>query len=251
MGQFTRAEIITQGLALAGRSDLDDADANSEVLNELLSWLRRQAAGWPWPILHRPARGISLPAGTTSFNFGAGSTITDRVHRVMDPGYLYDTPRNTRSVIRVMSLVGNSPDEDETVVPATETGRPTEMKVYPFTFTTSATAGKWTIYPLPVPDADYLLKLDYLLMPADPGASDYPWYQSDRTMTQQVYATALKLSKQFDAYGLATEELDAMVARDRMDYGQSAGVNQSTGLDSRVFGGGPRSAMPWPARRTL
>lgn len=251
MGQLSRTEIITQGLAMAGRSDLDDADASSEVLNELLSWLRRQAAGWPWPVLHRPARGISLPAGTVSFDLGAGSTITDRVQRVMDPGYVYDTARSTRRMVRVMNLVGNGPDDDETVVPASEDGVPSLMKVYPFTFTTSAVAGKWTIYPLPVPDRDYLLKLDYLLMPADPGASDYPWYPSDRSMTQQVYATALRLGKQFDAYGLAMSELDGMVSRDRMDYGQSAGINQTTGLDSRVFGGGGQTRGAWPARRTL
>ncbi len=248
MGQFTRDEIVAQGLALAACDDL----AGTEPDTELKAWLRRQAAGWPWPRLHRPARNVSLPAGTVSFDFGAGSTITDRVQRILDPAYIYDTARRTRRVIRVANLTGNSPDDDETVVPATEDGTPTQMKVYPFTFTTSATEGKWTIYPLPVPDRAYLLKIDYLLMPADPGASDYPWYPSDRTMIQLVYAIGMKHRKEFDAYGMAMQELDSMISRDRMDYGQSAGINQSTGLDSRVFkaaGGG--SPAPWPARRTL
>lgn len=248
MGQMTRDEIVAQGLALAACDDLADGD---EPAIELKAWLRRQAAGWPWPILHRPARSISLPAGTPSFDLGSGSTITDRVQRILDPAYIYDTARNTRRVLRVMNLVGNSPDDDETLTPSTETGTPQHMKVYPFTFTTSATAGKWTIYPLPVPDRDYLLKIDYLLMPADPGASDYPWYPSDRTMTQFVYSIGLKHRRELDGYGMASQELDAMISRDRMDYGQSAGINQSTGLDSRVFraGGGP--ANSWPARRTL
>lgn len=249
MGQDTRDAIITQGLALAACDDLGGAEPQTE----LLAWLRRQAAGWPWPQLHRPARGVSLPAGTASFDFGAGSTITDRVQRILDPGYVYDSPKNTRRLLRVMNLVGNAAEDDETLQLASEEGTPERIKVYPATFTTSATAGKWTIYPLPVPDKDYLLKLDYLLMPADPGASDYPWYPSDRTMIQLVYAIGIKHRRQMDAYGMAMSELDAMVARDRMDYGQSAGINQSTGLDSRVFK--PSASMGagagWPAKRTL
>lgn len=246
MGQLTRDEIVAQGLALAACDDL----SGSEPDTELKAWLRRQAAGWPWPMLHRFASGISLPAGTASFDFGAGSTITDRVQRVLDPAYIYDTPKNTRRMLRVMNLVGNGAEDDETLQLSSETGTPSMMKVYPFTFTTSATAGKWTIYPLPVPDRAYLLKLPYLLMPADPGASDYPWYPSDRTMIQLVLAIGLKHRKEYDAYQMAMSELDAMVARDRMDYGQSAGVNQSTGLDTRVFSSG-RGAAPWPAKRML
>lgn len=247
MGQYTRDEIVDQGLALAACDDLGDAEP--EV--ELVAWLRRQAAGWPWPILHRPARDISLPAGTESFHLGAGSTITDRVQRVLDPGYIYDTARRTRAYLRVDNVLGSAPEDDEDLQLSTQTGQPTRIKVYPFTFTTDATAGKWTIYPLPVPDRDYLVKLPYLLMPADPGASEHPWYPSDRTMIQMVFAVALKHRRMTEEYQVAMSELDAMVARDRMDYGQSAGINQSTELDTRVFKGSGSGAAPWPARRTL
>lgn len=247
MGQMTRDEIVAQGLALAACEDLSGTEPDTE----LKSWLRRQAAGWPWPQLHRFASGIALAAGTASFDFGAGSTITDRVQRVLDPAYIYDTPKNTRRTLRVMNVLGNEAEDDESLQLSSETGTPELMKVYPFTFTTSATAGKWTIYVLPVPDKAYLLKLPYLLMPADPGASDFPWYPSDRTMTQLVYAIGLKHRKQFDAYAVAMSELNEMIARDRMDYGQGTGINQSSGLDTRVFKPRGAGSAPWPARRML
>jgi hypothetical protein len=150
-----------------------------------------------------------------------------------------------------MNVVGNAAEDDETLQLTSEKGTPELMKVYPYTFTTSATAGKLTLYFLPVPNQAFLLKLPYLLMPADPGASDYPWYPSDRTMIQLVLAIGLKHRKEYDAYQMAMAELDAMVGRDRTDYGQSAGINQSTGLDTRVFGGGRGSGGAWPARRTI
>ena len=41
MGQSTRDQIVAQGLALAARSELDDADSLGEIATELKTWLRR------------------------------------------------------------------------------------------------------------------------------------------------------------------------------------------------------------------
>jgi len=238
MGQSTLSAIVAQGLKLAAREDLAEAGPDGVITPylELQQWLRRMAADWPWPHLWRRATGISVPAGTVSLNLGAGATVTDAIQRILDPCYLYDAQYRTRATVRVQRIEDNGVQFDETINdPTTTRGQPQYLKVRPFTFTTSITAGKWTVYFSPVPDRAYLLALPYLMMPPDPAAAEYPWYPVDRTMVHMVKTFAFSMGHDTEKHAMATEELSAMIARDKMDHGQNAGININTSLDSNVF----------------
>lgn len=239
MGQSTLSAIVAQGLKLAAREDLVEAGSDGVIAPylELQMWLRRMAADWPWPRLYRRATGISLPAGTVSMNLGGvGTNITDAIQRIIDPCYLYDSVYGTRATVRVQRIEDNGLQFDETVNnPTTTRGQPQYLKVRPFAFTTTDTAGKWTVYFNPVPNRAYLLAIPYFLMPADPGATDTPWYPVDRTMVHFVKTFAFSMGHDTEKAAMANEELAAMIARDKMDHGQNAGINVNTVLDTNVF----------------
>jgi hypothetical protein len=238
MGQSTLSAIVSHGLKLAAREDLAEAGPDGVITPylELQMWLRKIAADWPWPQLWRRATGISVPAGTVSLNLGAGATVTNAIQRILDPCILYDAQYRARATVRVQRIEDNGVQFDETVNdPTTTRGQPQYLKVRPFDFTTSITAGKWTVYFSPVPDRAYLLALPYMLMPADPGAAEYPWYPVDRTMVHMVKTFAFSMGHDQEKAAMANEELGAMIARDKMDHGQNAGININTALDSNVF----------------
>lgn len=239
MGQSTLSAIVSQGLKLAAREDLAEAGPDGVITPylELQMWLRKMAADWPWPQLYRRATSISLPAGTASMNLGgAGTNITDAIQRIRDPLYLYDSAYGTRATMRVQPIEDNGVQFDETVNnPTTNRGQPQYVKVRPFAFTTSAVAGKWTLYFTPIPDRAYLIAVPYMLMPPDPSASEYPWYPVDRTMVHMVKTFAFSMGHDQEKAAMANEELAAMIGRDKMQHGQNAGINLVSPLDSNVF----------------
>src|SRR5512146_1424728 len=186
MGAWTRAKVVSTGLALAGRSDL------TTLANDWLNASLRDAyASWPWPFLQRRRAGLSFPTGTQSLSVGAGSGgVTLAIQRVFDPFYFSTSDYSTRGTGRIRNLTGGSMDTDEAVFnPTTARGIPQLIKVR----ADETTWGKWTLIPYPVPDRDYLISCDYLEQPADlTSDSQVPQYPNDKTMVQMVLTSALQ-----------------------------------------------------------
>lgn len=225
MGQMTRAAIIAQGLSEAGRAELAD---NSATTTAFLAWLRSMAARFPWPRLHKRSTGVALGAGVQYLDFGDGSVVSTGVLRVRDPLHVYRTGFTDQGPVRVQTLDGEGPDES-TTDPATSRARPRWVKCY---LNGSTTA--WRLWFQPVPDLDYLLVIPYLELPADPATGAIPWYPNDRTMIQWVYDYATKYGHQDRAESSA--ELNALIVRDMVDFGQPPGYNQMRPpLDTRYF----------------
>lgn len=244
MGILQRDQIIAQGLRQAAREDLDEGDAPATI--DFLVWLREMAAAWPWPRLYRDATAVALAANAATLDFGAGAAITPKVARILDPVYIYNSTYTVRGTVRVATLTGTSDVWDETVNdPARNVGQPQTVKVKPFAFTTTDTPGKWTLAFSPIPDRAYLLKVQYILLPENPGSTDIPWYPSDRTMIQSVKTMALGYGQKAPNYQEELALLDAMITRDKAEYGWQTGTNQGVQLDSRYFKTPIR--RQWPA----
>jgi hypothetical protein len=234
VGALTRAEIVTQGLREAGNTSL--TTRGNEWLNR---WLRSQYMALDWPFLQRRATGISLALGATSVSFGAGSSVTPQVQRIHDPVWLYNTDYTVRRKARIVSLLDGDEDRDETINnPSTHKGVPTTFKARP----DATTEGKWTLVPEVIPDRSLLIALDYTELPdnintATAGDSTKPRYPNDDTMIQAVYVAALKHDKA-DNYMAERDVLASMVLADRVKFGAALGINDTWGLDPKVFGGG-------------
>ncbi len=228
MGSLTRAQIVSQGLYLAGNTSL-----TTQANTWLNFWLRDEYAAWPWPFLQKRLSGIALAAGATALAFGAGSGGEVReVLRIIDPVWLYDSSYMNRKRVRIRQLLGGSLAEDETVNnPANFVGLPETFKARK----SNITNGLWSLVPAPVPDKAYLVALDYLFLPGDPIDGETPIYPSDKTMVQAVKVQALGQMKQGDEYMAELQILQNMVIATRMRSGDAVGVNDVMGLDQEVY----------------
>lgn len=232
MGQYTRSKIITEGLLAAGDSSL-----TKRAYSWLNGWLRSNYAGFMWPFLMREKAGLELNQGEQTLAFGVGSGgETLEVRRLTDPMFIYDSGYTTRSNIRIRSFLNDNPLLDESVNdPANNVGLPAYVKVRPY----PGTYGKWDLVFDKAADKNYLVKVSYVVQPADiaedvSGDSTIPLYPNDRTMVKLIEVEALKYKKA-DNYPVEREVLSAMVVDDRMKYGEVPGINDAITLDPKVF----------------
>ena len=230
MGQLTRAQIVDEGINLAGNSQL-----TTRANTWLNAWLRSQYAAWPWPFLHKRISGVALASASTSLLLGAGSNgVTAEIRRVLDPIQLYDSAYSLKGQLRIRPNNGANPLWDESSNNPSLTGLPSHIKVAQDTLW-----GRWKLYPWPIPQTNYLLAIDYLEAPADLSAdASVPIYPNDRTMIQAVYTDALKYEQageDMTQYRAELEVLGRMVVDDRMKYGDVTGTNDQLGLDTNTF----------------
>ncbi len=209
MGNLNVGSIITRGLALAGNSK-----PVTEALFDLNAWLRDEYTSWDWPFLQRRIAGVVLGQGTTSLDFGAGSSVSEDVQRVRQ-------------------LTGGSELEDETINnPSTNRGLPYSFKVR----ADDVTEGKWNLIPSPVPNKQYLLAIDYVVQPDDLASnSDVPIYPSDKCLIQRVHHFGLVYSNRRPEAAEEMRLLADMTLNVRIRKGTVDGTNDNLGLDESVF----------------
>lgn len=229
MGGLTRTEIITQGLANTARSDLADL-----IVPEFKAWLRQKAGEWSWPRLFRREEAVTLTAGSRSLSFGNGAVLASgvQVQRIIDPIWIYKSDYTQGKQLRIQTITDTQPAYDESINdPVRKRAAPERAKVRP----DATLEGKWVLWFSAVPDQTYLLAIDYIVMPSDPGASDKPWYPNDMTMIKLIECIALKYAKRYDVLAQEREVLRSMTVEDRGQHGQVAGTNDFLPVDSGVF----------------
>lgn len=225
MAALTRAEIVSEGQLLAGRDDMA-----TEAAKWLQRWLDSVAASWPWPVLQDEYVGIELAQGATSLVLGAGSGgITERLIRILDNVWLYNSAKTFRQRLRIRHQLGAPTDR---IMAAGHTGTPQTARVFKTAY------GEWTMYFDPTPDKAYLLTVPAIVLPdAMTNDTDIPWYENDETMVQAV---AFKVSeyhngKDSPVTAAFQQALAGLVANDRVRFGATTGVNDVLPLSSHVF----------------
>lgn len=233
MGAKTLGTIIDEGMTLGNR---DDADCEAWVLAWVNNWLRQTYMSWDYPFLHRSREALSLAAGTTSLDVGAGqSGITIEIQRVLDPIWVYKSDYSYKGQARIRQLIGGNDTrfEDRIQDTTVNRGAPIQVRVRPH----STTYGRHSLIFLPVPDAAYLLAFDYIGLPANLVAADTPIYPNDSTLVQAALAaTHLFADGQSSAeYKDALVVLSTKVTEDKARFGATPGVNDLLPLDGGVF----------------
>jgi hypothetical protein len=229
MGQLTRAEIVTEGLEMAGNTGLT---TRANVWLNL--WLSKVYTQWPWAFLQNHYGPISVAVGTQKVTFGAGQNTDDRIHTIRralltDPvSGVVSTELQLRSSSSVNAL------DILSGVSATNYGQPRVLHVVP-----SSTAGQWELYFSPRPAVATRLVLVAHFTPDHLSAdSDVPSYPNDETMMFAVYVAALR-HQQDERWQSEAAELRRMIAADRSVHGGGADVVGPV-LSHTRFGGGPR-----------
>lgn len=225
MGILTRDEIVSEGQLLAGRDDMATQGAAW-----LQRWLDAVAASWPWPALQQEVIAVPVTAGQNYVDVGNGNgTVTERILRVLDNCWMYDTNKTFRQRIRIKHQLSSPADR---IAPTTNTGKPTSARIFQSAF------GTWRMYFEPLPDQSYLMTLGYIYLPSvlSSGAA-IPWYPNDETMVQAV---AFKVSeyhngKDSPVTAAFQQQLAGLVSNDRIRYGSQHGVNDSLILSPSVF----------------
>lgn len=224
MGTMTVTDIVNEGCLLAG-----DTSLSTRAKVELKAWLRSQYRGFLWPFLKREISNAALNAGASSFTLGAGvGGVTQHLQRVNDPVFIYPTDLSSRSKVRIHTDFGDSVMQPVDVSPA-PSGLPTMARVVH-----TGTPGQRKLEFNLAADRAYILRISYYMIPTDPGDSEVPLYENDRTMIQAVNVFVLKYKKD-DTYEREAQILVAMVNEDRLKYGSEPGMNDSLFLDPRVF----------------
>lgn len=225
MAQLTRDQIVSEGQLLAGRDD--NAVAGATWLQR---WLDSVAASWPWPLLQDEITGVPLLTGATSLSLGNGTGgIAEKVLKILDNVWLYDSGRTLRRRIRIRHQLSSPSDR---IGPVTNTGAPATARIF------TRVAGTWVLYFDPTPNQDYLLTVPYIRLPAAMVlGTEVPWYPNDETMVQVV---SFKTHEFYDGKDspvtqAAQQTLASMVANDRTRYGATTGVNDYMMLDPAVF----------------
>lgn len=229
MGALTAAQIISEGLQLAG-----DRSVSSKALSWLNRWLASQYAAFTWPFLYREASGVSLASSAQTLAFGAGSGgVTEKVQRINDPIKLYNSTYTVQQIVRLQTVWDDSFEGSVGVNPTNNRGIPANCRAKPDT----ATPGKWSLRMDRVADRDLLAEISYLTQPADVITSDVPLYPNDRTLIHAVMMDALRFKKGGDdpEYQDARELVATMTVDDRAKFGMSPGLNTMLGLDPKTF----------------
>jgi len=233
MGIYNRTELLAAGIAQMGQTTNEAMSSRLEI--QFQAWLDRQYASWSWPFLKRRAVGINLLTGATTVTVGwdAGEVIHNQISKILSPIGFYTSNKNTKGKAEIIQSLNASLIHDETLQDSTKyRGLPQAFKVK-----MTSTWGVWEIIPLPFPDRDLLLSIDYYEIPAELEAGDFPIYPADRTMISTIAALALVEQKGIASPEAQTAigEMDAMIARDRVTYSSVPGENDVLQLDSGVF----------------
>ena len=226
MAVMTRGDIVTEGLLIAGR---DDLSIRANVWLQM--WLDSVAASWPWPQLLNQRSSLSLPAGTSLLEVGAGSGgISNAVLRILDNIWVYTADKRQRGRVRLKQRVSEPAVIHDTT---TQTGLPSECVV-----SQNGTHGQWQLLFRLTPDRDYLVVLDTIEQQA-PLANDaaIPWYPNDATMVALVAAEAMRYDDgpESEAFQAQSAVLASMMASDKMRFGSYPGVHDLMQLDPSVF----------------
>lgn len=236
MGQLTRTQIITQGLQLAGRTDL-----TTRAIEALRNWLRAQYKAQPaFTFLRESREGLALPAGTTSLKIGVGEGgIAGEVQRVLRPVRIYTSSYSVDATAGILSRDDQTVENDIRTKDSTKgRGLPTSFKVVKARITGDTKLCK-ALVPNIVPDKAYLLTFDYIEVPLDPIAASgtYPDYPNDQTMVMFVKCFALNYADgDADAgFQAAAAMVQKMAERDRVSEIQESGNNDSVMLDPDMF----------------
>lgn len=226
MGTMTMSEVVREGLLQAG-----DTSLTARALVDLKAWLRSQYAKFPWPFLQVWETGVELDSGTQSLTFGAGEGgVSEKVIRINDPLKIYTSGWSVRSDVRVTSSHGVGDGPSTTLYnPATNRGLPAKVRA-----TKTRTPGEWSLVFGNVADRDYLLDINYWVLPDDPDTDDVPEYENDRTLLQLVFAFGLKYKKD-PQYKQELDIAAKMTVEDRGTYGQVDGTNDLLSLDSTIY----------------
>lgn len=232
MGDMTRDAIIEAG---QGRMGNKSSALQERLVVDFQAWLTRQYQSWSWPFLKKRAVGISLAQGATSLTVGNGNGgITNKIIKLGNSPIIYYT--SDRSVTGKAPIVQSedvSLTFDETLANSTTfKGTPNRFKVR------RNGEGIWDIIPLPFPDRALLLGIPYYEQPAALASSGVPIYPSDATMIQAVVYLANADQKKASHPDTQTslQLLEAMISRDRANFGADEGENDVVQLDPSVFG---------------
>ncbi len=235
MGSMTRLEIVTQGIAVVGRTDL-----TTTVTSDLKSWLRSQYRAWPFAFLRKSAS-VSLPAGTTALPVGAGeASITNEIQRILNPLFLMSGNYSSQSKAFIINLDNTGLGQDERLFdPVTRRGAPTQFKVRHVLSTVAPFRSAWKLIPIPVPEKTYTLNFDYIELPSDPcpNTTSIPLYPNDQTMIQLCKVRALEYANgpSDPDYQSALADLGSMVSFDRIHEAQVPGTNDLIQMDPATF----------------
>lgn len=229
MGQLSHDTIISEALLKAGKEPSTLSTRATVWLNARLRGLYK---GWAWPYLQRRIDSLALTTGTASLSLGAGAGgVTEEIKLIRSPILVYKSDYTVRVYAHIEELQGDFGDAgyDTTA----QRGVPNRFKVRADT----SLWGKWTLRPIPVPDRDLLLVVDYQIQPANISGSTVPLYPNDRTLIAGVMADAFIYMYGPDSAeaAAAEDEFSALAARDRAEYGGVPGTNDLLGLDSSVF----------------
>lgn len=225
MGILTRAQIVAQGMATAGRDDLTTS-ANTWLQN----WLNSVAASWDWAIL-RDESTVTLSTQQKDIGNGSGG-ITPAILRVCDEIWWFTTDRNARG--RVVIRDQNASPFD--VIQRTDiTGSPASVRIL------KAGYGVARLSFEPTPDKTYNLRVPYQKLGTQlTSDSDVPWYENDETMIQAIAYKTHEYADGKDApvTVAAQQQLAALLNNDKYRYGIGKGQNDTLYKDPAIF---PRS----------
>lgn len=243
MGEKTAAEIISEGMNLAGRDDLA-----TPALTWLNNWLRSQYAAWPWPFLYKRAIDVPMNAGAQTLRIGGGTLETLAIRRIMDPVRIRTADYSVQQIARIRQMVDprQEPWIDEAMTnPASRNGIPELFKVRAkpvdgTTPTLPTQTGVWDLIPDFIPDRNLLITIEYMVMPGNLVAANYPLYPEDQTMVQHIYARTLRYTAGQDPEQIANADKQdgitgEMAVADRLKYGMQDGTNDRLDLDQSIF----------------
>lgn len=223
MGEFTTAEIITEGLELAG-----DTSLTLRALNWLNMSLRRVYAQHPWPFLKTRYGPITLTAGSSSFLFGNGSNTVDKILRIERIRVASPTNNSFKGEMLVNDDEDTDAADDPSWLDSNSSGLPSRALIE----AEPTVAHSWTVSFETNLDKAYRVLIRARRLPEYVDPSEIPVYPSDATMIHMVYVYALR--HMTDERWIAEEQiLNQMVTSDKVTF--KAGVNSKVRLSRRKF----------------
>lgn len=229
MGQLTRAQIVTEGLNLAGNTGL-----TTRANYWLNTFLGSIYPSHRWSFLERRYTAPALTAGGASLSFGAGSVTSDLISHVLRIALADTSNDGYKNDIWIADGESSEASNEPAWLSSTR-GLPNQLMVEP----DATTQFKWTISPSGLADKAYRLSILAQYLPThidvtSGGDNTKPVYPNDETMMHAIYVQALR--HQSDERAVPEEEILASKVRmDRLKFGRRVGTAQKIGLSRRTF----------------
>lgn len=231
MARLTFDEILEHG-GLVGQNE----DVSTWQAIKMKAWLRKHFAAWPWPFLIKQATGVSVTAGTTGKDIGAGNGgITNQISRIFAPIYWRGATYSQRGKAMVRPFV-DAPVEiqDDLNDSSVMRGAPQVVAIQDKISSLGLLYKTLTLFP--APDQTYSLSFSYQEIPADPDGDDVPQYPNEITLIQAAKVAALEYDQTNDpVYMQELRLLGEMVSADRAAYGANPSFGDFMQLDSTIF----------------